>query len=100
MQQHDMVRCCQNRGLVLPRLGGADEAFCVLAGMKAEMYDDRVAHMQLGSIFCALFPSDISGCSGRVRTELHWCFGRRSPCWNGSPFSPDPGKPRASANGP
>lgn len=36
MQQHDMVRCCQNRGLVLPRLGGADEAFCVLAGMKAE----------------------------------------------------------------
>lgn len=50
MHQHDMARRCQNRGLVLPRLGGADEAFCVLPGMKAERcMDDRVAHVKVGS---------------------------------------------------
>lgn len=27
MRQHDLSCRCQNRGLVLPRLGAADEAF-------------------------------------------------------------------------
>lgn len=68
---------CQNRDLAL---GGADEACCEMAGIKAEVWRCAwVALVKLVSIsFCLLvltFQVALGGCG----------FGR-SPCWNASPF--------------
>ena len=54
MWQHDLSCRCQNRGLVLPRLGGADEAFLRVG--RDERMEARwwmgvwVASMKLASI--------------------------------------------------
>lgn len=74
MHQHDLGRRCQNRGLALPRLGGADEAFCELAGMKAKRWVGIwVVHVKLANL-CSIPCQLISGCSGRMGIKLPWWF--------------------------
>lgn len=91
MQQHDIGCRCQNRGLALPRLGGADEALCELTGVTAERQRRALVSgcsYGVGEVWLYL-PSVCSGCSGaRMGIRAGGLGG--SPCRKARPLFPRP----------